>query len=501
MTINTAMLIALGFLVAALLAVLVMPAYRRRTVRLTTDALKRSLPLTEAEMRADKDRLRADHAIRIHNLEAKLESLTLGSARQKIEVNRRDARISELEGLANQQKTQVEELENARRVLEQTVTDRLPKIEMRLSEAKTLLQQRDREVATLAQTAQKQARALAEASQINTSQIGEIERLTAAISTRAARNQTSAGDARFDSEIALRSELDALRAKSRDQGSLIVRLQDLIASPATGSSPEAVAAVAGAIGAVQASTDEESHSHIVRLQSELSQARASLLSTQASMDARSTQSGTTDVELSRLRTTNQDMAGELAGVRAALSAFEASDGDAKTKDSPIAVKAKLSSLEALSRELTLTIASLRAEVSALNERLARQSAHYMDEMKRLGAGSLPASGEARRLPPEPAKRALADRINDPRVVRLTPLADKKAVLSETQPTAPPTPEPKPASPFSLNDQTGSERDPVSIGAAANDTSAVPASAAAPAQVARRPRLLERITSIDKPSST
>jgi hypothetical protein len=62
MTINTAMLVGLGFLVAALFAVLIAPAYRRRTVRLTTAALKRSLPLTEAEMRADKDRLRADHA-------------------------------------------------------------------------------------------------------------------------------------------------------------------------------------------------------------------------------------------------------------------------------------------------------------------------------------------------------------------------------------------------------------------------------------------------------
>ncbi|MFX5480817.1 hypothetical protein ABTD95_19465, partial [Acinetobacter baumannii] len=66
MTIGTAMLVGLGFLIALLLAALIAPAYRRRTVRLTTDALKRTLPLTEAEIRADKDRLRAEHAIRIH---------------------------------------------------------------------------------------------------------------------------------------------------------------------------------------------------------------------------------------------------------------------------------------------------------------------------------------------------------------------------------------------------------------------------------------------------
>ena len=209
MTINTAMLVGLGFLIAALFAVLIAPAYRRRTVRLTTKALKRSLPLTEAEMRADKDRLRADHAIRVHNLESQLEKLSLSSSRQVIEVNRRDARISDLEGVVTGQKTHLDELDNARRVLEQTVTDRLPKIEQRLTEARKLLSQRDSEIATLADTAQKQARALAEAIQINTQQSSEIERLTAAIATRAARNQDGLGDARFDAEVALRICLPA----------------------------------------------------------------------------------------------------------------------------------------------------------------------------------------------------------------------------------------------------------------------------------------------------
>ncbi len=495
MTINTAMLVVLGFLVAAFLTVLIAPSYRRRTVRLTTDALKRSLPLTEAEMRADKDRLRADHAIRVHNLEAKLENLTLSSARQKIEVNRRDARISELEGVASQQKNQVEELENARRVLEQTVTDRLPKIEARLTEAKKLLQQRDSEVSTLAQTAQKQARALAEARQINVSQTSEIERLTAAISTRAARNQNSFGDARFDSEIALRSEIDALRAKSRDQAALVVRLQDLIAHPTTGSTPEAIAAVTGAIGAVTASRDDETTSQIARLRGELSDAHAALDLAQANAAAQSSQTGVSDFELLRLRTANQDMSADNARLKAALAAFEGDDRNQKTKDSPIAMKAKMSSLEALSGEQATTIASLRAEVSAVNERLARQSAHYMEEMKRLGAGSLPASGEARKSRSEPVKRPLTDRINDPRVVRLMPLADKKAggevLLTPTSPTD------TNSALFSLKDQAaanaGGSVTPSDVG----HLSAEIASGGVPQ---RRPRLLERITNIEKPNS-
>ena len=522
MTINTAMLVGLGFLIAALLSVLIAPAYRRRTVRLTTDALKRALPLTEAEMRADKDRLRADHAIRIHNLEAKLENVTLSSARQRIEVNRRDARISELESLAETRKSQIEELENARRVLEQTVTDRLPKIETRLGEARKLLAQRDTEVSTLAETAQKQARALSEATQISVQQGVEIDRLTTAISTRAARNQDSLRDARFDGEIALRSEIDALRAKTRDQNALIVRLQELIANPATGALPETIAAVTGATSAVSTSSSEATEAQIARLQAELGDTQAALNDANARAEGRRADSSVADAELRGLRTANQDMSAELARMKAALASFESVESDKKSKDSPIAMKAKLSAFEAQAREQTTTIASLRAEVAAVNERLARQSAHYMDEMKRLGAGTLPASGVARPVRAEPAKRPLSERINeprandprpnDPRVVRLTPLADKKSDGAGEATEAASVPL------FSLADQApgaaasappvGVKPDLTLVATAepANDVTAAPAPVAQPvkAQAAvpapRRPRLLERITSIDKPGS-
>jgi hypothetical protein len=496
MTINTAMLVGLGFLMAALLAVLIAPAYRRRTVRLTTDALKRALPLTEAEMRADKDRLRADHAIRIHNLEAKLESVTLSSARQKIEVNRRDARISELEGLVNGQTDKVEELENARRVLEQTVTDRLPKIEARLTEARRLLHQRDKEVAALAETAQKQARALAEASQINIQQSAENERLSAALATRAARNQDSLGDARFDGEIALRSEIDALRAKTRDQSSLIVRLQDLIANPTTAAAPETIAAVTGAFGAVHAASGEAADAEIRRLMAELSETQDALRAARANAQAERTDNSLADAELRHLRSANQDMAAEAARLKAALAAYEAAETDKRVKDSPIAMKAKVSALEAQLREQATTIQSLRAEASAVNERLARQANHYMEEMKRLGAGTPPAAAEARRIRPE-AKPTLTDRINDPRVVRLTPVSDKKPGVAGEEGAAPMAVTPKAAPMFSLQDQPEPASEPVIT--AANDVTQPPSAPVAKPAV-RRPRLLERITDIDKSGS-
>jgi chromosome segregation ATPase len=512
MTINTAMLVALGFLIAALLAVLIAPAYRRRTVRLTTDALKRSLPLTESEMRADKDRLRADHAIRVHNLEAKLEQVTLSSARQKIEMNRRDARISELEGIETQQRGKLDEFENARRVLEQTLTDRLPKIEARLEEARKLLSQRDSEVATLAETAQKQARAIAEATQMNVQQAADIDRLTTALATRAARN-TDQMDARFDSEVAMRSEIDALRAKTRDQSALIVQLQGMLAKPVLVASQGAPAAVAPAVGPATASDGLAARAEQQRLKAELDEMQSAVRAERAAVQGDRADAQSADADLRRLRSANQDMAADLARLKAALASYERAEPDRGAKESPIAMKARIAALEAQASEQATTISSLRAEAAAANERLARQAAHYMDEMKRLGAGTLPASGEARRAKADSVKRPLSDRIKDPRVVRLAAAGEKKAQAEEPSGVVHPAAGAAIGSLFSLRDQQASDgtlQDRAVQTPPANDTTAPPdlaavansaAGSVAPVAAPRRPRLLERITQIDKPGSS
>jgi hypothetical protein len=56
----------------------------------------------------------------------------------------------------------VDEHENARRVLEQAILDRLPKVEQRLAETRKLLATRDREIRELFATSAKQASALEE---------------------------------------------------------------------------------------------------------------------------------------------------------------------------------------------------------------------------------------------------------------------------------------------------------------------------------------------------
>lgn len=417
MTIEAVMHLALGLLIAAFAGLLILPAYRRRTIRLTTDAIKRSMPLTEAEIRADKDKLRADYVLSIHKLESKLEKATLAHARQRVEINRRDAAISALEGDLEQMRGSLEEHENAHRVLEQTIMDRLPRVEARLAEARRLILQRDREIAQLSQTADRQGRALEETNQINTKSRDEILRLNAALSTRAARGRDSYSDERQDGEVALRTEIETLRAKTREQSSMIVRLQGLLGR--TGArvglggerKPDESGLVSGDSGSLAVRDKDE---EIARLRADLAEAEATLSSMQISADAKQESAAKLDSKLVDLRRENDEQRGQLRRLEAELSAYKESERTNKgLREGKTAMRAKIASLESQATEQSETIQRLRAEIASANERTARQAAHFTEELRRLGAGSYQTTANAHGRRNEYApRRSLTDRISE-----------------------------------------------------------------------------------------
>jgi uncharacterized coiled-coil protein SlyX len=504
-TIHSAMLVTLGFLVAALAGFLLAPFYRRRAQRLAIDALKRTMPLTSAEIRADKDRLRAEYALAIHRLETKLEEAAYSAAKQMVEINRRDAGISALEGEVQKLRASLEEHENARRVLEQTITERLPKVEHRLAEAKRLLFQRDREIAGLTQAASKQAQALEEAVQINTQQRDELHRLHATLAARAARNRESLADPRFDGEVALRAEIEALRAKSRDQAALISRLQSVLV--ASGAEPEDIpghAAQAQNGSSVGRETGGGPEEEIARLRKDLADAELALKSARGMAEAGHAGQAALEAELRALKATAEDQKAEIARLKAALKTYEAEDADDRAlKDSKVAMRARLSALEAQTHEQTATIQRLRAEIAAANEKLARQAAHFMDEMRRLGAGTLPASGAARRDALERAqKRSLVERISAPRAPR--ELKPDGAARSGDRPSEAPAR----VSGFlrALDGAGPGGEDPKAVAgtsspAQAGDSAKDAAAVETPKKPKRRAGLLERITRAEKPAAS
>ncbi|RWD07625.1 MAG: hypothetical protein EOS58_02340 [Mesorhizobium sp.] len=92
---------ALGFLCAGFLALLVAPAIWRRAVALTRRRLEASMPLTLAEIQADKDQVRAEFAMSTRRLEMMVKALQEKAAEQLVEIGRgREA----LKGLAVERK-------------------------------------------------------------------------------------------------------------------------------------------------------------------------------------------------------------------------------------------------------------------------------------------------------------------------------------------------------------------------------------------------------------
>ena len=388
------MLVALGFLSAALLALTVAPAFWSRAVRLTTQRIKERLPVTEAEVRADKDRLRAEFAMTVHRLEAKIEQADEKRARHRIDLNRRDASITRLEGDVTTLRSTIEEHENARRVLEHTVSDQLPRVESRLGEARTLLATRDVEINDLAGSTRRQQDALEEARAINAQQAAEIERLRTSLTVRGGRNQESLADANFSGEVALRAEIEGLRAKSRDQASLIARLQQTAAQ-------RIVEQPALAISGVGASINGRSNSE------------ASAPNLMAVLPPDEVRSGL-ERDLRALKSKSEDQATEIKTLSAELTALRSAEA-ANTPDSKVALRARLTGLQVQSDQQGEQVRKLRAELAAANERLALQGAHFMEQMRRLGAGSLPAAGAARRVETVPPSRpSLAERVTNVR---------------------------------------------------------------------------------------
>ncbi len=488
-TIQSAMLVVLGFSLAGLVVSILAPAYRKRAERLASEALKRAMPLTESEIAADKDRLRASYAITIHKLESKLSDAELESARQLVEINRRDASISALEREVGRLATNNEEHENARRVLELTIAERLPKVEQRLAEAKRLLFERDREISALTQSTQKQAQALDEATQINTQQRDEIHRLNAALTTRAARNRDQPADRRFETEVALRTELEALRARVRDQAQMLERLRKGEAEVKIGASGE--------------SENAAGLEEIARLRESLSQAERALQSAQGDGGDTPEAEDARRSEIRTLQSRVQDQSAEIARLKAALETYESSKSQERSRQQNVlALKSQLAALEAQTVEQMSTIQGLRAEIVAANEKLARQASYYMEEMRRLGSGTRPASAPNAASPASssaavPSRPSLSERISAPRVATVQIAAARTSASSHEPATHEPSPENTSSGEASSLD--GPREIPVAKGSsAASAASASKNEGMAPAAPARRPGLLQRITGLEKP---
>ena len=172
---------ALGFLLGCLLALMLAPPLWNRAVKLTTRRLEATMPMSLIDIQADKDQLRAEFAIELRKVEVALEKAKQKAARELIEANKRRVEIQVLGTEIGTIKGQLQEGENANRVLQQTIKRRLPDLDSRLKAAKKALAELEGVNAELRNTVGSQSEALKIARTTLHSQRADIERLRLAL--------------------------------------------------------------------------------------------------------------------------------------------------------------------------------------------------------------------------------------------------------------------------------------------------------------------------------
>ncbi|WKW51697.1 hypothetical protein [Rhodomicrobium lacus] len=144
--IQAVMLIALGFLIASLIGVLLAPSLWSRAARLSRKKLESSLPLTLSEIEAAQDQLRASYAVRMRRLETALASAKQKAANQLVDNSRLQMEIAGLKDRIAEIDLQLSERRNAAAVLEQQITKRFPELDGEITRAKIELQERGYEL-------------------------------------------------------------------------------------------------------------------------------------------------------------------------------------------------------------------------------------------------------------------------------------------------------------------------------------------------------------------
>lgn len=217
--IETVMFIALGFVAASLIALLLAPAFWRRAVRLTTRKIEATMPISVSDINADKDLLRAEYAVEIRRLELALEQARQRAARHLMERNRHMVDMGKLESEIASLKDALAERTKAGSVMEQTVRKRLPELEEQLDQAHQLITAREQELAERARAYENQTESLELAQAMIRRQEQEIDRLRESLEAG-----TGAGHARWGKSI---SEDEAGEALAKQNGELRAELSRL----------------------------------------------------------------------------------------------------------------------------------------------------------------------------------------------------------------------------------------------------------------------------------
>lgn len=149
---QSSLIFVLGFLSAGFIALIVAPMVWRRAVALTRKRIEASVPLTQAEIQADKDRMRAEFAMATRRLEINFKNFREKAAAQIVEINRNREELKQLMTERNERHEALTRLEaqagEVRAELRRR-EDELQVLTEKLEEAENLLERRAGEIEKL----------------------------------------------------------------------------------------------------------------------------------------------------------------------------------------------------------------------------------------------------------------------------------------------------------------------------------------------------------------
>ena len=227
------MLVALGFLSAVLLILLMAPIFWRRAVKLTTKRLKASLPMTMAEIGAQRDQLRADYAIQIRKLEVAHERLKEKSANQLVDLNRNKMEVRKLRSSIRDLRASLAEKNSMATVLRHKVADDMPRLEEDMRQLRVELSRRHRQLSELKETVTRQREQLTRAERAEQTQYAEAVRLRKALtsSLSATTRVNGHGEIPADAELIQENErLAETLAKLRKEVERLRQFEEVEAS-------------------------------------------------------------------------------------------------------------------------------------------------------------------------------------------------------------------------------------------------------------------------------
>ena len=204
------MLFGIGFLVASVIGLGIIPLVHNRAVRLTMRRLEAATPLSMAELQADKDQLRAEFAMSTRRLEMSVEQLKAKSTSQLAELGKKSDAINRLKLELGEKTAAIFALE----AREKALRDQIRATEQEYSVKTNAMREAERALADKEADLAKLTAELGERSVVSDSQRIEIVALRSQVETLRAQIDRIESDVRDTEDRLSRQRTDAAEASS-----------------------------------------------------------------------------------------------------------------------------------------------------------------------------------------------------------------------------------------------------------------------------------------------